>query len=175
MGIALALIALFVSAISLILSISFWSRSFRPIVTAAVRTHTAGNVATVYNLVLLNSGTLPARKVRIRPSGAIPAEAFGLGATEEDKQLWLAAFEDEGTVEVLHNGSKVSCGFGMTKADDKGFWRYEARIPVVITYRGWFEGWWEWLVGGEYREEQDLQIVDSGSFAGGMWAGRSES
>ena len=47
----IALVALAVSVIALTLSIYYWRRQFRPIVTAAVRTKMAGLECIAYNLV----------------------------------------------------------------------------------------------------------------------------
>jgi hypothetical protein len=45
--------ALAVSICSLIISVYFWSRSFRPIVSSAVKMHTAVNVMIAYDLTRL--------------------------------------------------------------------------------------------------------------------------
>ena len=152
----LAAAALAVSLSSLLLSVYVWRRSFRPIVTAAVKTHEAGNVLIAYDLVLLNSGTIPARNIRIEAMEHSLASTFGRDASAENKQSWLACFNQ--VIAILHNDDRVSCSFGTTKADDAGFWKCNATIPVVITYEGWF--------GRTFKEKQNIQICDSNSFTG---------
>ena len=77
--------ALVISLTSLLISLDIWTRSFRPIVTVAVKTHTAGNVLISYVLVVLNSGTIPAKNIRIRAAENSLASAFGGDATAENK------------------------------------------------------------------------------------------
>jgi len=158
----IALIALLVSVIALGVSIWFWRKSFRPIVTATVRTHFAGNEAIAYNLVFLNSGTIPAKNIVIKADEASLSLALGSDATPENKKRWLACFSNEAQIPILQNGDRISCSFGTTKSNDAGFWRYKATITVIIEYVGWF--------GREYRQEQQLRILDSDSFTGFMWA-----
>jgi len=157
----IALIALAISGVSLGTSIRFWRRSFRPLVTAAVRTHGAGNEGITYNLVLLNSGTIPARNIRLSANNESLANAFGSGATPEQRLKWLVCFKPETEIPILHNGDRVSCSFGTTKSQEDGFWKYKATISVCIKYSGWF--------GLSYEERHDIKILDSDSFTGYMW------
>ena len=130
--------ALAVSIVSLLVSLYFFRRSFRPIVTATVK----------------NSGTIPAKNIRIRTDAKSLEAAFGADATTVNKRGWLAAFDR--TILILHNGDHVKCSFGTTSANNSGFWKYEAIIPVVVTYQGWFGSWY-------------IQIVDSTSFTQFTW------
>jgi len=157
----IALVALIVSAVSLGSSVLFWRKSFRPIVTAAVKTHAATKDIIAYNLVLLNSGAIPAKNVVIRAGEASLLKAFGCDATPENKHSWLACFAEETKIPILHNGDHVACSFGTTQGIDAGFWRYESTITVVIEYAGWF--------GTKYKQSQEIGIVDSDSFTGFMW------
>ena len=160
-NLVVALVALVVSIVALGLSFYFWRRQFRPIVTAAVRTHAAGNMGIVYDLVLLNSGSIPAKNIRLQAEGASLASALGPGAIDKDKELWLACFKSDPAVSILQNGDRMSCSFGNTTGDDRSFWKPHATISIVITYEGWF--------GGSYRERQTIQIADSNSFTGHYW------
>lgn len=134
--------------------------------TAMVKTHGGGSEAIVYNLVLLNSGTIPAKRVRISVDEASLAEALGLEATPKNKSRWLACFEAESLIPILHNGDRVSCSFGTTKGGDAGFWKYKSVITVNIAYLGWF--------GSAYEERQDLRILDSESFTRYSWGPSGE-
>ena len=59
-----AVVALVVSLSSLLISFDIWKRAFRPIMApVAVKTHSGGNVAIMYDLVVMNSGTIPAKNV----------------------------------------------------------------------------------------------------------------
>jgi hypothetical protein len=155
-------VALIVSLCSLLISLDVWRRSFRPIVSAAVKTHEAGNVAICYDLVILNSGTRPARNIRISEIDSSVATALGQDATQDNRRRWLACFDQ--TIPVLQPNERVSCSFGTTQMNDAGFWKHKAIIHIRLTYDEWVGG----LIS-RYREEQDIQIVSSESFTGFSW------
>jgi hypothetical protein len=157
----IALIALIVSVIALGLSIYFWRRQFRPIVTAAVKTHFGGEASIAYDLALLNCGTIPAKNIRITANEASLAQAFGKDATLDNKTRWLACFDPATAIAILHNNDRVSCSLGTTSARDTGFWKYGSKIAVEIRYEGWF--------GKKYHQSQLIEIIDSDSFTGFMW------
>lgn len=161
MDTAIAVLALLVSAVALGTSIYFWRRQFRPIVTAAVRTAVAGNEAIAYDLKILNSGTIPAKNVKLSTDELSLAAALGEDATAENRRRWLACFSSNSLISVLHNNDHVSCSFGTTRAHDRGFWKARAQISIVIEYEGWF--------GRKYVQPQTIEIVDSGSFTGYRW------
>lgn len=158
----IALVAFGVSVVSLGTSIRFWRRSFRPIVTVAVKTHWATDALIAYDLVFLNSGTIPAKNIRISADEESLAQALGSDATPDNKQRWLACFSSTAQVTTLHNGDHVSCSFGTTKSGDSGFWKYKATVSVVIRYEGWF--------GRSYTQPQEIGMLDSDSFTGYGWA-----
>jgi hypothetical protein len=162
---AVSVVALIVSVLALGLSIFFWRRQFRPIVTAMVQTHHGGNEAIAYNLVVLNSGPIPARNIRliVRDQAALEA-ALGAGADVETRGLWLASFEPSTMIRLLQSGAQTKCSFGLThRIPRKSFWIAQAEFPIQLEYEGWF--------GERYRNDPPniLQIADSDSFTGGMW------
>lgn len=87
MSAIIAIAALLVSLCSLLFSFFSWKRSSRPIVTAAVQTHKSGNQAITYNLVILNSGTIPAKNVRIKAAPDSLEQALGTDATPEIRNV----------------------------------------------------------------------------------------
>jgi hypothetical protein len=162
-----SLAALAVSLVSLFVAVWFTRRSFRPIVTANVETRAGGNVTIAYDLVLLNSGTLPARNITVVAFNDTVERALGIDSGPANRRRWLACFEPKTKVSVLHNGKSTKCSFGTTQGSDAGFWKYRAEIRIWIQYEGWF--------GSHYKEEQIIQILDSESFTGFMWAPREAS
>lgn len=156
-----AITALVVSVIALALSVYFWKQSFRPIITAAVRTHAAGNNSIAFNLVLMNSGAIPAKHIKITALDKDIERALGAEATPDKKEAWLKCFSPTTEILILQNGEKTSCSFGTSQIDNLGFWKYKSIIPVHIKYQGWF--------GKDYEQEQTLHIVDSDSFTGLRW------
>ncbi|AKC80314.1 hypothetical protein XB05_17335 [Xanthomonas arboricola] len=157
----IAFVALLVSLLTFGASIRFWRRQFRPIVTASIRTHKADNQTIAYNLVLLNSGTIPAKNIAMSVDESTLVAAFGDSATTENKTRWLACFSATPRIKILHNGDRTSCSFGTTQAGNTGFWKTRATISITIKYDGWF--------GLSYTQLQVLEVVDSGSFTGYMW------
>ena len=157
-----AFVALGSSIASLSVSVWFWRKSFRPIVTAMVKTHQGGNNAIAYDLQIANSGSLPARNIRLRIDMSDVEPALGRDATREKKARWLCCFEKEHSIRVLQNAQATTCSFGTSMADDTGFWRYGSCFPITITYEGWF--------GKEYSEQQEIQVTDSTSFTGFSWS-----
>lgn len=158
----IAVSALIISVIALGMSVYFWRRSFRPIVTAMVKTHVSGNLATMFDLEILNSGSVPAKNIRLKTQPTDIDKALGKDATPDNKRRWLCCFEAENMINILHNNTSVKCSFGQCKANDQGFWKYTAKIPITIEYVGWF--------GKKYIQNQDIQIMDSNSFTGYHWA-----
>jgi hypothetical protein len=128
-----------------------------------VKTIEAGNELIAYDLVILNSGSIPARNIRIAADQNSLDQAFGKGATDDDKIGWLSCFDQ--TILILQNGERTSCSFGTTAIGDSGFWKYKAIIGITIQYEGWFRGWFE----KTYCEKQDIQIVNSESFTDYAW------
>ncbi|ARP65470.1 hypothetical protein A9K65_020390 [Mesorhizobium sp. WSM1497] len=165
LNLAVAAVALIVSVVALGFSIFFWYRQFRPIVTAMVETHHGGNDAIAYDLVILNSGSIPAKNIKLLVSDQTALQAaLGAGANEENKALWLACFEPTSVIRLLQNGARTSCSFGLTHRDPRqSFWMPQAEFPIQIEYDGWF--------GETYQRDLPnvLQIADSDSFTGGMW------
>ncbi|MNF98133.1 hypothetical protein D3C76_1433200 [compost metagenome] len=143
-------------------SFVFWSKSFRPIVTAAVKTHVSGTEAITFNLVVMNSGAIPAKHIKLSASVADLERSLGTEVDAGHKSRWLKCFDAETEIYLLQNNDKVSCSFGTSKTDDSGFWKYNSIIPITIQYQGW--------LGKHYTQKQELHIQDSDSFTGFMWS-----
>lgn len=157
----IAITALVVSVIALAVSVYFWRKSFRPIITAAVRTHESGNNLIAFNLVLMNSGSIPAKHIKITALEKDIESALGAEATAQKRDSWLKCFSPETEIHILQNGEKTLCSFGTSQANNLGFWKYRSTIPVCIKYQGWF--------GKNYEQTQILHIIDSDSFTGLRW------
>jgi len=164
-GQIVAVIALIISILSLGLSVYFWRRQFRPLITVAVKTAAAGNVSIAFNLLVKNSGSLPAKNIKLSANQSDLEQAFGNDATEENKNRWLAAFNEENLIPILQNDESIACSFGLSRPSDKGFWKYEATLSVTVDYYGWF--------GYHYNETQKIKFVNSDSFTGFQWGNGS--
>jgi hypothetical protein len=90
-GALLAFLAFVVSLFSAGFTYFVWQRSARPIVTVAVKEHQSGNLAIAYNLEVLNSGTIPAKNVRIMTEhGSLAAALGGTLRRKTSNDGWLA-------------------------------------------------------------------------------------
>jgi hypothetical protein len=157
----ISVIALIVAIISLALSIYFWKRQFRPIITLAVKTSGAGNISIVFDLQVKNSGSIPARDIRLTVDQVALENALGGSADQENRKRWLAAFCEQNLISCLQNGESITCSFGMSQSHDQGFWKYKSELPITIEYMGWF--------GTKYKESQTVKIMNSNSFTDFHW------
>jgi hypothetical protein len=155
---------LLIAAVGILVAVYFWTRSHRPILTVAVKTHPGQEEGPIrYDLVILNSGTVPANNLSITVDDIALNAAFGLGATEYLKRDIFAVFGK--TIPSVQNGERLVVGpFGYTNGMAAGFWKYNAIIPIAIRYnfKGLF-GWWP------HKQEQTIQIVDSETVTGYSW------
>lgn len=164
-----ALIALLISILSFGFSYYFWSKSFRPIVTAMVKTAGDDDRKKVFKLQILNSGSLPAKNIRLWAKQSDLDVAFGKEASKEGKSRWVDFFSPEkNIIDLLQNNANMSCPFGYSKENDEGFWKYNTTISITIKYESWF-GTRLWF--GKYEETQEITIVDSESFTNYVWGG----
>lgn len=161
-----AIIALIISFLSFGLSVYFWRRQFRPIITVAVKTADAGNRGIYFNLQVKNSGSLPAKNIKLSANQSDLDIAFGDDATQENRTRWLAAFNEENVIPILQNGESITCSFGMSQPHDRGFWLYRANLRITTEYAGWF--------GYHYVDTQIISIIDSNSFTDFQWGDRSQ-
>jgi hypothetical protein len=160
----IAIIALIVSILSLGLSIYFWKRQFRPIVTVAVKTAAAGEISIAFDLQIKNSGSIPAKDIKLTVAQADLENALGSADDQGNRDRWLAAFNEENLILSLQNGESVTCSFGMSQLHDQGFWKYKSNLPITIEYLGWF--------GTHYKETQTIKIMNSDSFTDFHWGGK---
>jgi len=166
----ISIAAVAISLFSLFFTMYVRRRTFRPIVSAVVKTHAAGNQAIAYDLMVFNSGTVPAKNIRITAEDKSLAAALGRGVSEEKKKKWLAAFGTN--IYLLHSNDRTSCSFGTTEGNDCGFWKYGATISISIRYEHWFR---RLGLRRTYTESQKIQILDSDSFTGYQWGTVSTS
>lgn len=72
--------AILVAMVSLLVSFQLWRKTNRPVVSAAVVTHSGGNIAILYNLIVYNSGNRPATNTRLRADFEILNQCFDQNA-----------------------------------------------------------------------------------------------
>lgn len=160
-------VAVLVSFSSLTFSWLSWRQTHRPIVCCVVKTHSGGNSAVTYDLVVRNTGDRPATNIRL---SIVEADLLSIVAEDVDRDVdmnrtlssVLRCFDRKMMIPVLENGESVSNGFGYSKGDCGSFWKYGSYLPIRIDYKD--------LNGRKFSSRQQLRIWDSDGFAGGYWS-----
>jgi hypothetical protein len=158
----IAVCAFLLSALALIFTRRSWFESNRPIVTAEIVTHSGGNVAILYNLVIHNTGNRPATEIKLQAKSADIEKAINQNTNAALQKEVRRCFSLNGKIPLLHQQSKVSNGFGLTSIKpEENVLVYEAIIPITIKYKD--------LNGRKYVSKQTLIVKDSEFFAGSGW------
>jgi len=160
-SIAVSLAALIVSILSYYFAVRSWRESYRPIVTARVTTHSSGNIGAALNLLVENTGTRPARNIRLTVDEAVLNEAFDPNHANRYREGVRACFSEKFVIPVLANGATVSNSFGLVSRNEQNTWKWHSRVPVRITY--------EDLSGRKFTHDLDLFIANNEGFASGAW------
>lgn len=142
-----------------------WKKGNRPIVSAFVENESRGNVAIMYNLVVINTGNRPALNVSLH----LKLEDFKKCISQDmdmDKPVVkaiLKCFSIEEAIPLIINGEKKFNCFGLTSnKPEQSIWVYGSLLPIKISYQD--------LEGNKYISRLTLVIKDSKTFAGTEWA-----
>lgn len=163
-ALAVAIFSACVSGISLVFSILSWRQANRPIVSARITTASGGNCGIVLNIIIENTGSRPARDIRLIASRAdvvaalIPAE----GEIPIDAQR---CFFSNVSIPILANGRSTSNSFGHLGRQE-GAWRPSAEIPIKIVYRD--------LWRRKFKSKMHLLLADDAGFAQTFWESSSK-
>ncbi len=153
--------ALAVSVLSYYFAVRSWRESYRPLVTARVGTHSFGNMGAALNLIVENTGTRPARNVRLTVEEPKLASAFDPQIEDSEREQIRACFAAKFTIPVLANQASVSNAFGFLSRDKDNTWQWHSRIPIRIAY--------EDLDGRQFKHKLDLFVANNAGLASGAW------
>jgi hypothetical protein len=161
-------IATLVAVFSFFNTTRLWRKANRPILSAFVETYSAGNVAIMYNLLVINSGNRPA--VNVCLDLKLSNEDFRKCITQEMDnprvEEILKCFNIGGTIPLLINGDKISNCFGLTSSrTEDNIWIYGSSLPIEISYQD--------LEGNKYVSALTLTVKYSKAFAGMQWSNRA--
>lgn len=138
---------------------------FRPVVIAKVVIHAEGNRASIFDLIVHNTGNAPAKNVRLSVDEAELAAAFTPHIDNAMKHDIEMCFSKEGMIPVLENGQYANCAknsFGMISLkQEDSTWKNDVVLNIKISYQD--------LDGNPYEHQIPLKIGDNSSFAGGAW------
>ena len=157
----IGLSTLLVASATLGFSLYCWKKSFRPMLSIMVVSHKFLEDRTALNLEIINSGSLPAKDIRLIANKDSLEEAYGSGVNDEDKNRWVCCFDEDNIINALQQNHKIHCSFGTFKENDTGFWKYKSKIGVTLKYKDFF--------GRSYEDEQQLVLINSDSFTGYSW------
>ena len=91
-----------------------WRQSNRPIVSALVETYSSGNVATLFNLTVINSGNRPATDIKLSIDNNRKFKKC-IKSTDKDRiEQITRCFSEDATIPLLINGENKSNSFGNT-------------------------------------------------------------
>jgi len=158
--------ALLISLLSLLFQEFQWRRSNRPIVSAYIcdaKEVRADSKVDLFNLVLINSGPIPASNIRLQVKESDLKKIFSDVITEQEKEIVKVCFDEESNVALLLNGEKAETYFGRSEHIGNGKCRgleYDAWLPVKITYYD--------LNKRKYKTKIKLKIRDSYGFGGSI-------
>jgi len=156
-------LAIGISFASLYFARRSWLQSNRPIITAFIATRAAGNVASIFDLVVANTGNRPATNVRLIAKPKDIQNLIHPNAGENQQKVILNCFDNESKIPVLRNGEELSTAFGSSvDVTAKDQWlNYVAEIPIGITYTD--------LDGRNYKAMLPLRVYARQGFGGASW------
>ncbi len=159
---AVTVCAFLLSVLALIFTRRSWFESNRPVVTAEIVTHSGGNHAIFYNLVVHNTGNRPATEIELQANISDIEKAINKNTSANLQKEIHRCFSLKGIIPLLHQQSKVLNGFGLTSVkQEENVLVYDAIIPITIKYKD--------LNGKKYSSKQTLIVKDSEFFAGSGW------
>ncbi|QHV00264.1 hypothetical protein [Synechocystis sp. CACIAM 05] len=153
------------SGLALFFTRKFWLMANRPIISVNVETESSGNINTMYNLVVYNSGNRPAINIQLKVKEDDLEQIF-CERNDANKKYFdyhiesiKRCFNQKTMIPLILNGKSISNSFGLT--GQNGILIYKSQLPIKITYQD--------LDGRKYSNNQKLLITTSEVFADGQW------
>lgn len=160
-------VSFLLSALALTFTRRTWFESNRPIVTAEIVTHGAGNMAIAFDLVVHNTGNRPAVAIRLEACESDLNRALNNGAPTPLAAEIRRCFSDRAAIPLLHQGKSAQNGFGATSSlPSANALVINSEIPIRILYKD--------LNGRTFKSKQTLVVKDSTWFAGSGWSKEAE-
>lgn len=158
-------LAIMISALSLYYARRAWLDSNRPVVVARVTTEGGGNLAILYNLLVENTGSRPAKNIRLRVAPADLDRALLAGQTGL-RDAVEACFAPATSIPILANGRSITSSFGSTGVESQDpTWIPDSEFNITLRY--------EDLEDRHYEHVFTLRIADDSGFAGFSWGDKA--
>jgi hypothetical protein len=125
-----------------------------------------GNASIPLSLVVENTGTRPAKNIRMVVDETLLNQFIVLHPSNSLTRQIRACFSSDGIIPVLANGKSVSNSFGLISDDANATWKGDPRFDIRISYQD--------LDGRQFRHTIPLFVKEDQGFASGFWV-RSET
>ena len=156
----LSVIAILISFCSFYFARKSWQESNRPIVVAYIEEEEQGELAILFNLVVANTGTRPAKNVRLNASRHRIENLFVDNIEESVKEMIYRCFRDNARIALLKNGESLISSFSQYSKDVPGLELF-AELPVTICYLD--------LNDKKFQTNLNLFVKSRKGFGGGVW------
>ena len=134
----------------------------RPFITAKVTTRAEGNIASALDITVHNSGTSPAKNIKLSVNDSELKAAFSNETCDPLKNSIINCFSVKGMIPVLENGQFVTNSFGLFYRDPKkSTWKNDIILNIDISCLD--------LDGNEYNHKIPLKLASDIGFAASQW------
>jgi hypothetical protein len=131
------------------------------VVIARVTTEAGGNQGILYNLLVENTGSRPAKNIRLRVAPEDLDRALRAGQTGL-REAVEACFDATTSIPILANGRCITSSFGSTGVESQDpTWIQDSEFNITLLYDD--------LEGRRYEHVITLRIADDSGFAGFSW------
>lgn len=153
----ISIVSLFFSGLALYWSKKNWNESNRPIIAVSLVAD-GGNVATILNIVVFNTGNRPAFDVVLSAKKEDIDQILDLSHTSIFHDTVYKIFSGENVIPLILDGENVQNGFGIASHNEDNTFIWKSTLPIKIVYKD--------IKGKSYSNTQTLQIKNTSSFAG---------
>ena len=164
MSIAISIASATIAILSFVFAIYSWRQANRPLVSVHVTAFSGGNTGIALNIVVENTGTRPAKDIRL-----IAEESDVLAALSTRSEVPTDAqrcFFSKVSIPVLVHGRSTSNAFGHL-GQSSGSWRSGAEIPIKVVYGD--------LGHRRYSSKLRLLLADDAGFAQTFWGNKARA
>ena len=157
-------IAVFISFWSVYTVRMLWSKTNRPILSAAIKENESFYGSVTFNLVVFNSGNRPATNIVIGAKKDDIDKILIKNTNNDTKEEIYRIFGELSQIQLLLNGCDTKTaffGYAVDPTDQVHILEYEAKLPIEIKY--------EDLEGNSYISKLAISVRDSEGFGGSIW------
>lgn len=166
LNLSISVIAISFSFCSLCFTYKFWHESNRPIVTAYIEVFKEGNISTVFNLIVVNSGSRPANDIQLKAKNEDIDSIMHEDADKSLKKIVHNCFQEDSKISILNHGESLSTSFGcISTSPENNLLKPLSELPVTIVYSG--------LSKKKFKTKLNLYVGRREGFGGGVWNKRT--